>query len=183
MRDHIPEVKKVQETFDRYSERTRVGPWPARIVGFLLGALIVCILVYFTQSKADESRCGEIRVTEVIDGDTLRGQITCLQAPLNQISIRVMGIDTPEKRGKCEGEKALAKKATAFLKGKFQQTQLVELRWVEWDKYGGRILADVYFDGMSVSEIMIKNDLAVPYAGGKKSGWCPTKLDTSIQKD
>ena len=176
-------MKNSIEGFDHYSERTRISPWPARIVVFLLGVLVVCILVYFTQSKAAEARCGEIRVTEVVDGDTLRGKITGLPAPLNRISIRVMGIDTPEKRGKCAGEKALAKEATAFLKEKFQQTQSIELRWVEWDKYGGRILADVYFDGMSVSEMMIKNKLATPYSGGKKLNWCQPILDTSTQKD
>lgn len=183
MKNSIEELEGIRKGFDHYSERTRISPWPARIVGFLLGVLVVCILVYFTQSKAAEARCGEIRVTEVVDGDTLRGQITGLPSPLNRISIRVMGIDTPEKRGKCAGEKALAKEATAFLKEKFQQTQSVELRWVEWDKYGGRILADVYFDDKSVSEMMIKNKLATPYAGGKKLDWCQPILDISTQKD
>ena len=35
-----------------------------------------------------------------------------------------------------------------------------------------RILADVYADGVSVADELIKNDFAVKYDGGTKIDWC-----------
>lgn len=158
--------------------------WVSRVVGFLIGVVFFCILAYFTQTKAAETGavCGGVILEDVIDGDTIRGRISGLPEPLNRVSIRVLGVDTPEKRGKCQAEKDLAKEATMFLSEKFKAAQYVELRWMEWDKYGGRILAEVYFDGKSVSQMMIENKFALPYNGGKKDDWC-LKLETSKRKD
>ena len=58
-------------------------------------------------------------ITRVIDGDTVEIAVDFLPDPLPpKLSIRVMGIDTPEKapRAQCDAEAALAKKASAFTK-------------------------------------------------------------------
>lgn len=146
-----------------------------KVITFIAGCLLA--------GSISAQTCGTIRVVGVVDGDTLRAEMVGAPRPLNRVSIRISGIDTPEIKGQCGSEKEKARAAKSFLIQKLSSTRAVTFGAMDWDKYGGRILADVYFDGMSVSEIMIKNDLAVPYAGGKKSGWCPTKLDTSIQKD
>lgn len=43
---------------------------------------------------------------------------------------------------------------------------------VKWDKYGGRILAEVHVDGRSLADMLIERGLARPYHGGKRDGWC-----------
>ena len=119
--------------------------------------------------------CGEIIVTGVVDGDTLRAEMVGMPDNLKKVSIRIMGIDTPEIHGKCDSEKEKAREAKEFLRTKLLATRAVTFKWMEWDKYGGRILAEVYFDGEDVSKLMIDSGLAVEYHGEKKSGhWCLT---------
>ena len=59
------------------------------------------------------------KITRVIDGDTVEIAVDFLPAPLPpKLSIRVLGIDTPEKapRAQCEAEAEKAKLASAFTK-------------------------------------------------------------------
>ena len=117
--------------------------------------------------------CSDIRITGVVDGDTLRAEMVGAPNPLNRVSIRVSGIDTPEMRGDCLAEKEKAREAKKFLNNKFLNTNSITFGTLDWDKYGGRILADVYFDGVAVSKIMIDAGYATPYHGGKKESiWC-----------
>lgn len=133
--------------------------------------IIGCLLA----STIEAQVTGGIKVTGVIDGDTLRAEATALPDSLKKVSIRVMGIDTPEIHGKCQIEKTKALEAKEFLTRKFQETKEITFKWMEWDKYGGRILAEVYFDGKEVREMMKDAGYAASYYGEKKSGiWCVT---------
>jgi endonuclease YncB( thermonuclease family) len=115
----------------------------------------------------------EIRVVGVIDGDTLKAVIVGFPDPLHNVSIRVMGVDTPEERSKCPNEKARANLAKAFVQEQLKMTQHVTLKNLTWDKYGGRILAEVFFDGRDLSQLLLEKHFAVPYHGEKKSfDWC-----------
>ena len=112
---------------------------------------------------------------KVVDGDTIKFEANWVPKPLKQeISIRVMGIDTPEKkpRNKCEQEDALAQKASAFTKEKVSHAQSIQVELLDWDKYGGRMLGNVIIDGKLLSEELIANGLARPYFGEAKSSWC-----------
>lgn len=104
------------------------------------------------------------------DGDTITTPIVAIKG-LPPLHIRVFGIDTPEIKGACAEEKALAKKAKArlaeILKGE------VTVQPMQWDKYGGRFVATVYDkDGKNVAETLIAEGLARPYFGEKKLSWC-----------
>jgi micrococcal nuclease len=48
----------------------------------------------------------------------------------------------------------------------------VQVEQIEWDKYGGRVLATVYVDGRDLAALLIAQDLARPYDGGKRQPWC-----------
>jgi micrococcal nuclease len=132
-------------------------------------AVLLCLLSLSPKSFAFDN----IAITEVVDGDTLRAEIHELPYPLNKVSIRVLGIDTPEIHGKCQLEKEKAQEAKQFLSEKLKETKHVTLSSLHWDKYGGRILAEVYFDGVNISKLLIDEGLAVPYWGQKKTmDWC-----------
>ena len=88
------------------------------------------------------------------------------------MSIRILGIDTPEIRGKCDKEKSLALKAREFANKVFREAKLIEYKDLDWDKYGGRVLTNVYLDGKLYSKMIIDAGLARPYDGGAKKGWC-----------
>jgi endonuclease YncB( thermonuclease family) len=112
-------------------------------------------------------------VTGVYDGDTFYINMPGLPPELSRIGVRVRGIDTPEMRGKCESEKrnALAAKAftTRVIVAAGRQVTLTNLKW---DKYGGRVDADVFVGGQKLADMMITRGYARPYIGGKRAGWC-----------
>jgi endonuclease YncB( thermonuclease family) len=114
-------------------------------------------------------------ITRVIDGDTVEIAVDFLPEPLPpKLSIRVMGIDTPEKapRAQCDAEAALAKKASAFTKNAVANALEVDVVILKWDKYGGRVLGEVYLDHQSLAESLISAGLARPYKGDAKQSWC-----------
>jgi endonuclease YncB( thermonuclease family) len=131
------------------------------------------ILYLLLAQNAFSQTCGEVSVTGIIDGDTFRAEMQGIPRPLNRVSIRLKGIDTPEIRGKCENEKALARRARAFSWNMLVKSSKIELKNQSWDKYGGRILADVIIDDKSLADLLIKENLGVPYHGEKKTkDWC-----------
>lgn len=139
----------------------------------VIAFISVCLLA---GSSISAQTCGTIQVTGVIDGDTLRAEMVGAPSPLNRVSIRISGIDTPEIRGQCDSEKEKARAAKSFLSRKLSSARAVTFGTLDWDKYGGRILADVYFDGQDVGQMMIDAGYAFPYHGEKKSDhWCWTQ--------
>ena len=114
-------------------------------------------------------------ITRVIDGDTVEIAVDFLPSPLPpKLSIRIMGIDTPEKapRAQCDSEAALAKKASAFTKDAVANALEVDVVILKWDKYGGRVLGEVYLDHQSLAQSLISAGLARPYKGEAKQSWC-----------
>jgi endonuclease YncB( thermonuclease family) len=119
------------------------------------------------------------KVTRVIDGDTVAFKADFMPAPLKpELSIRVLGVDTPEKghRAACPQEAAAAEKASQFTKDTLNNAYknklpvMIELK--SHDKYGGRVLGDVIINGQKLSALLIANGHARPYFGEKKSSWC-----------
>lgn len=112
---------------------------------------------------------------KVLDGDTVKFEAPWVPKPLKQeISVRVLGIDTPEKkpRNKCDQEDELAQKASKFTKDKIANAKSIQVKVEDWDKYGGRILGHIIIDNKSISDELIENGLARPYHGEAKSSWC-----------
>jgi len=114
-------------------------------------------------------------ITRVIDGDTVEIAVDFLPSPLPpKLSIRVIGIDTPEKapRAKCEAEAKRAVEATRFTQRAVAEAKEVNIHIKSWDKYGGRVLGMVVLDGRGLSEMLIDAGLARPYKGDAKQSWC-----------
>jgi micrococcal nuclease len=114
-------------------------------------------------------------ITRVIDGDTVEIAVDFLPSPLPpKLSIRVIGIDTPEKapRAQCDAEAALAKKASAFTKDAVANALEVDVKILKWDKYGGRVLGTIFLDHKSLAESLISAGLARHYKGDAKQSWC-----------
>jgi endonuclease YncB( thermonuclease family) len=115
------------------------------------------------------------KITRVKDGDTVEFEAKWLPAPLKPLlSLRVLGVDTPEKapRAKCEKEAKGGQAATDFTKKKIAEAKKIQIEIKDWDKFGGRVLGDVIIDGQSLSKMLIDNKLARPYNGEAKKSWC-----------
>lgn len=147
---------------------SRIMQWGIVISGVVMLAVPACATEQPTPPMVIDANADVIKV---YDGDT----ITVDAHPWPGISIRtgvrVRGIDTPEIRGKCEGEKAAARVARdrmAKLAG-----AAVRLENVGKGKYAGRVVADVITAaGDNAGQVLINEGLARPYDGGKRQGWC-----------
>jgi len=118
---------------------------------------------------------GPWKVLDVIDGDTIRARLETLPPALAEIHIRVRGVDTPERGAKahCERERSLADQALAVTREQLRRARLVEFRHLEWDKYGGRVLADVMVDNQSLAALLVARGVGQIYFGqGPRPNWC-----------
>lgn len=100
----------------------------------------------------------------VVDGDTVDSA---------GVRYRLTGFDTPELRGRCSAETALARAATERLRTLIAAAHAVELRGTgARDRYG-RTLSSLVLDGHDVGEVLISEGLAREYHGGRRQPWCP----------
>lgn len=137
-------------------------------------ALLAISTIAFAQ-KQKPMNIYDFPITRVIDGDTVAFQAPFLPPPLKQeLSIRVFGVDTPEKghRAQCPKENERGQAATAFTKTAITKAQRRQVAIADWDKYGGRVLGDVLLDGQSLRMMLIQNGFAREYYGEAKTSWC-----------
>ena len=140
----------------------------------VLFLLVLPILVY-SQQKSRPSVTYDAVITRVIDGDTVAFEAKFLPDPLKkELSIRVYGVDTPEKgfRAKCPAENKLGKDATDFTFMHIRDSKVHQITIIDWDKYGGRVLGDVILDGHSLRKLLIEGNYAREYYGEAKTSWC-----------
>jgi endonuclease YncB( thermonuclease family) len=97
------------------------------------------------------------------------------------LPIRLAGIDTPEIKGACAREKALAMRARTYVRERLLDAQHIEITPVARDKYF-RVLSIITVDGHDLADDLQAAGLARPYGGGTKSPWCTAVL-TPIQPD
>lgn len=114
-------------------------------------------------------------ITRIIDGDTVAFEAKWLPDPLKkELSIRVFGVDTPEKgfRAKCPAEDKKGHDATDFTTSAVNHATKKEVILYDWDKYGGRVLGDIILDGVSLRQQLIAKGYAREYYGDAKQSWC-----------
>jgi micrococcal nuclease len=122
--------------------------------------LFLCISSYAAYADYGSVKAEFVRN---YDGDTIT--VNILDYPPiagKNISVRIKGIDTPEIKGKSDKERQLAIKARDIVYFLLKNTKKIELRNMQRGKYF-RIVADVYFDGKNLSDILIDKKFAVPY--------------------
>lgn len=116
------------------------------------------------------------KINRVVDGDTVEVATPWVPDPLpKKMSIRVFGVDTPEKghRALCPSEAQRGEAATAFTKKVITESKTARVAVQSWDKYGGRILGDIILDNnVSLRGLLIKNGFAREYYGEAKQSWC-----------
>ena len=143
--------------------------------------LVIIILSVFISQEVSASGCEHtdttfkcVKYLKNYDADTVTFNIPNIHPLLGKkISIRVRGVDTPEKRGKLPCEKEASRIAQRLVQNLLKNAKTIELSQVGRDKYF-RVLADVKFDGKNLKDILLKNKLAYPYFGGtkEKRNWC-----------
>jgi len=121
------------------------------------------------------------KLRRVVDGDTVDAEIDMGFSIFIKERIRLLGIDTPEKRTRNLYEKSWGLAASARL------TELLEANNNEFvietkiDKKGkfGRVLGTIIINGVDINQQLVTEGLAIPYYGGKKSA---SKEDAGVTK-
>jgi len=115
-------------------------------------------------------------VERVTDGDTLVVDIYLgFSVTLEDVKIRMYGINTPESRTKNLEEKSAGIAAKKRLTGLLARANRIELCVDKNKPRGkfGRVIAIVFADGININQAMIDEGHAVPYFGGKREPWAP----------
>jgi len=135
---------------------------------------LIIFLSYLTFCTPAFADLHQWKVIRVIDGDTIEVEAPFLPKEL-KLFVRVLGIDTPEKGGRaeCKAEADLAIKASEFTENFFKQLGSVAyFSNIKWDKFGGRVLANVRIHHDDLGEQLMIRGYARAYSGEKKKSWC-----------
>ena len=182
------------------AHRIRFGTTPALGI-FAVGMVIGCAVgVAVWQNKnptsnmpaprADVSRAAAARVAtavpqlgrypvdvlRVIDGDTFEARVHVWPGQELTTRVRLRGIDAPELKARCDGERVKAETALAALRALLTD-QDVSIWGVGPDKYFGRVVAEVGTRRTpDISAALLAKGVARSYAGGHRDGWCDTAM-------
>lgn len=124
------------------------------------------------EHDATTFRC--VKGIEAHDGDTFQIEIPNVHPFFKTLQVRVLGIDAPEMDSKDKCEQAAALRARTIMRALIDASCDITLSNLQWDKYGGRILANVKVGKVALAEFMLSQGLVVAYDGGTKvsTNWC-----------
>ncbi|MDR6755873.1 endonuclease YncB(thermonuclease family) [Mycoplana sp. BE70] len=109
------------------------------------------------------------QVIRVVDGDTILVSARPWPQQHVDVFVRLRGIDTPEMKSRCAGDRAAAKTARDLLSSLVLGGDSLFLTDVSADKYFGRVVADVHLvDGRNPAHDLVAAGLATPYDGRTK---------------
>ncbi|GAB4179354.1 MAG: hypothetical protein OHK0024_17690 [Thalassobaculales bacterium] len=147
-----------------------MGPLGIRIAG--AGVLLLAGLVPMPAGLQSLAGPVPAQVLAVIDGDTLAVRAHVWLGQTVETKVRLAGIDTPELRGRCPRERALAEQARQRLSDAVAGGEVV-LTGIHFGKYAGRVVATVHTPaGQDLAAMLRGAGLARAYRGGGRESWC-----------
>jgi micrococcal nuclease len=155
----------------------RVWSWPGLLAGVLLIAGATRDIAVSPQSGPEclamDALDGPVqaRVERVVDGDTIEVRVQIWLGESLSIRVRLDGVDAPELEARCPEERRMAEAARDFLVRRLDGAE-VRLSHVVYDKYGGRVRADVTDSAGDVAAALLAAHLARPYHGERRQPWC-----------
>lgn len=112
----------------------------------------------------------------VIDGDSVEARMDLGGGLVRVVTIRIMGIDTPETN--LADQRAAARAVTAVVQRWVSAQPSLVAEYHEDDKYAGRIDGDLVSPagGQSLSEYLLAHGLGRAYDGGTREPWTAEEL-------
>jgi endonuclease YncB( thermonuclease family) len=145
---------------------------------FALSGCLAIALLSVPAANAEDDEGGRIegpvaaKIVRVRDGDTVEVEAFIWPQQVVRVAVRLRGIDAPELKAKCEGEKIAALAARDRL-ADLVEAGGVSLSDVSGDKYFGRVLARVSTGAEpDLGKRLLDEGLVAPYDGGKRRDWC-----------
>ena len=111
------------------------------------------------------------KVTRVVDGDTIDVIFDLGFDVMYAGRVRLAGIDTPESRTRDKEEKIFGKLAGKYLSDHIKNAERVVIKTEYDDAKGtlGRVLGQVWCDGVNINAKMVNEGYAVAYHGQNKA--------------
>lgn len=119
-----------------------------------------------------------VKIYEVYDGDTIKFLFLHGGMIPMKLKLRIVGIDTPEIRKSKENVNSELEHNAAIVVRDFVKNlikdKIVYVKMEMWDKFGGRVLGNLYFESpkalekISIADILLEKKMAQPYDGGHK---------------
>ena len=152
--------------------------WPSVASGLLLAAGVSEERADFAsapQRVAEEALAGPVSaiVERIVDGDTIEVRAHIWLGQSLNIRVRIDGVDTPELRSDCADERRLAAAARDYLAHRLLNKEITLIR-VVYDKFGGRVRAEISDADRDIARALIVAGLARPYHGERREPWCET---------
>jgi endonuclease YncB( thermonuclease family) len=147
--------------------------WTAALLAVAFGALLPGAV-----AQAREAFSGPVvaEVVSVVDGDTLAVRARPWPGLEIAVKVRLVGVDAPEIKGRCDRERRLARQARNWLTlrlGDLEEGAQVRLYDIRNGKYAGRVLARAEtLEGEDLGAGLLDAGLARIYEGGRRGGWC-----------
>ena len=110
------------------------------------------------------------KVTKVVDGDTIDVIIDLGFDIMYKSRVRLFGIDTPESRTRDLVEKKYGLMSKEFLKEALKNAGKIVIKTHKGEETGkfGRILGEIFCDGVNINQRMCEVGHAVAYYGQNK---------------
>ena len=115
------------------------------------------------------------KLLKVVDGDTIDAEIDLGFKICIKERIRLTGIDAPESRTRNKAEKSWGLASKQFIINILEENNNIFELKTKLQKKGkyGRILGNIVLispagNEISVNDLLIENNLAIPYEGGNK---------------
>lgn len=149
------------------------------MIRFLLILFFAIFSIIPASAKQQYSGPYKAVVTKITDADTIKVKVDIWPQTYVDVSVRLRGIDTPEKfRPKCDYEKGLAKLAVDFVKEYVALGDTVQVTNIENGKYANRVAAVIMVTKddveLNLNQMLLDSGHAVMYNGkGKRISWCP----------
>ncbi len=143
---------------------------------WLAGAALAAAIAFSPRSGAAprEVLPGPVpaELVRVVDGDTVLVNARIWLGQRVTVSVRLAGIDAPELRGRCDAERAQARRARDFLIRRLEPGGIA-LADIHYGKYAGRVVARLLDNnGADLGAALLAAGLARPYAGRRRQSWC-----------
>ena len=118
--------------------------------------------------KIQDNYIRKAKVLSVYDGDTMTLLVDCGYYTLRKITVRLLGVDTPEIRTKNKEEKERG----IITRDWVRSMTLNEEVMVKSIKNGkgkfGRFLCEIYVGNICINKELVKRGMATSYWGGKR---------------
>ena len=110
------------------------------------------------------------KVTKVVDGDTIDVIIDLGFDIMYKSRVRLFGIDTPESRTRDLVEKKYGLMSKDYLKEALKNAEKIVIKTHKGEETGkfGRILGEIFCNGININQQMCDEHHAVPYVGQNK---------------